>query len=214
MALRDKINAHILSLEPYQPGKPIEELERELGLSHSIKLASNENPLGPSPRAVAAIRDAAAGLHRYPDGASFELRRKLDVPIAGGENEHSPFGFYQLIKAGAVDVAQPDVGSCGGITAARDITAIAHAAGVAVNPHVWGSAVAQAASLQVLASLPVPHASLFATEPILEFDCSAHPFRQDLITTPWQMVDGQVAIPDGPGLGIEVRMDTVERYRC
>lgn len=142
-----------------------------------------------------------------------ELRKKLNLPIAGGENEHSPFGFYQLIKAGAVDVAQPDVGSCGGVTAARDIVAIAHAGGVAVNPHVWGSAVAQAASLQVIASLPVSHASLFAKEPLLEYDCSSHPFRHDLITSPWKVEDGMISIPDGPGLGIEVRMDTVERYR-
>ena len=141
-----------------------------------------------------------------------EIRKKLRVPIAGGENEHTSYGFYQLIKAGAIDVAQPDVGSCGGITALRDIAAIAQASGVAVNPHVWGSAVAQAASLQVMASLPVPHASLFAQEPILEYDCSSHPFRHELITNPLQLQEGMIEIPEGPGLGIEVRMDTVERF--
>ena len=143
-----------------------------------------------------------------------ELRHRLNVPIAGGENEHTPFGAYPLIKAGGVDVIQHDVGSCGGITALRDIAAIAHAAGVAVNPHVWGSAIAQAASLQVIASLPTPHASLYAQQPILEFDRSAHPFRQHLVAKPWQMVDGVVAIPTGPGLGIEVRMDTVAKYQA
>jgi D-galactarolactone cycloisomerase len=143
-----------------------------------------------------------------------ELRNKLSVPIAGGENEHTPFGFHNLIKSGALDIAQPDVGSCGGITALRDIAAMAHAAGVAVNPHVWGSAIAQAASLQVIASLPVPHASLFAMEPILEYDRSSHPFRQQLITDPWTVEDGVIRIPDGPGLGIEVRMDTIERFQA
>ncbi len=141
------------------------------------------------------------------------LRSKLSVPIAGGENEHTPFGFYPFIKAGAVDVVQPDIGSCGGITAARDIAAIAHAAGVAVNPHVWGSAIAQAASLQFIATLPIPHHSLFAKHPVLEYDRSDHPFRQHLITNPWTMKDGMIAIPDGPGLGIEVNMETVEKYR-
>jgi len=67
----------IRSLEPYEPGKPIEELERELGIQGSVKLASNENPLGPSPLAVAALRDALARVHRYPDGHAFALRRKL-----------------------------------------------------------------------------------------------------------------------------------------
>ena len=143
-----------------------------------------------------------------------ELRNKLGVPIAGGENEHTPFGFANLIQAGALDVAQPDVGSCEGITALRDIAAIAHANGVAVNPHVWGSAVAQAASLQVIASLPTPHASVFAKEPVLEYDRSDHPFRQHLITEPWDVDSGMINIPTGPGLGIEVRMDTVEKYRA
>ncbi len=61
----------------YQPGKPVEELERELGLTGSIKLASNENPLGPSPLALEAMRKALAGLHRYPDGGGFYLKRAL-----------------------------------------------------------------------------------------------------------------------------------------
>lgn len=67
----------ILDLVPYKPGKPIEELERELGISGAIKLASNENPLGPSPRAMAAVRECAQNLHRYPDGAAFDLRSAL-----------------------------------------------------------------------------------------------------------------------------------------
>jgi histidinol-phosphate aminotransferase len=71
------IPPHIQTLVPYPPGKPIEELERELGISNSIKLASNENPLGPSPKAVAAIADMLGGLHRYPDGSGYYLRRKL-----------------------------------------------------------------------------------------------------------------------------------------
>jgi histidinol-phosphate aminotransferase len=67
----------VASLSPYVPGKPIEELERELGIREAIKLASNENPLGPSPKALAAIVAAAGRVNRYPDGACFELRKKL-----------------------------------------------------------------------------------------------------------------------------------------
>ncbi len=77
MALDDLINEHIRGLAPYEPGKPMEELERELGISESVKLASNENPLGPSPRAVEAMRLCADQIHRYPDGASFKLRTAL-----------------------------------------------------------------------------------------------------------------------------------------
>lgn len=69
--------AHILAIDPYVPGKPMAELERELGIRNAVKLASNENPLGPSPAAIEAIRNNLAGLHRYPDGAGHELTRKL-----------------------------------------------------------------------------------------------------------------------------------------
>ena len=68
---------YILSIKPYAPGKPLDELEREYGISDSIKLASNENPLGPSPRAVEAMRHAIPELHRYPDGSGHELIEKI-----------------------------------------------------------------------------------------------------------------------------------------
>lgn len=85
MGIDDLVKPHIRDLEPYRPGKPIEELERELGISGSVKLASNENPHGPSPGALAALRGALASVHRYPDGASFSLRRKLaeSLEVAG-----------------------------------------------------------------------------------------------------------------------------------
>jgi D-galactarolactone cycloisomerase len=142
-----------------------------------------------------------------------ELRGRLRTPIAGGENEHGLYGFRELLSRRAVDIVQPDVGSCGGLTAARHITAMAQAHGVEVNPHVWGSAVAQAASLQWIAALPVTHHALFAREPVLEYDCSSHPFRHELIEQPVCLVDGWVPIPDGPGLGIAVRPETLARYR-
>jgi len=67
----------VLGLYPYQPGKPIEELEREYGVSNIIKLASNENPLGPSPKALSAMRGELEDVWLYPDGNGFELKQKL-----------------------------------------------------------------------------------------------------------------------------------------
>ena len=87
---------NIKNIIPYVPGKPIEELERELGISGSIKLASNENPLGPSPKAVAAIKKVLEGLNRYPDGTGFYLSQALakhydvdsaQVLLGNGSNE-------------------------------------------------------------------------------------------------------------------------------
>jgi len=77
MSIENLVKPHIAKLEPYPPGKPVEELERELGITGAIKLASNENPLGPSPKAVAAMRAALENVNRYPDGGSFRLRAKL-----------------------------------------------------------------------------------------------------------------------------------------
>jgi histidinol-phosphate aminotransferase len=67
----------IASLKPYSPGKPLSELERELGIGEAIKLASNENPWGPSPKALQVLEQASASLHRYPDGGAYALRQAL-----------------------------------------------------------------------------------------------------------------------------------------
>jgi len=71
------VSKGIQQLTPYVPGKPIAELEREYGITGAIKMASNENPLGPSPRAVAEITKALWSLHRYPDANSFDLKQRL-----------------------------------------------------------------------------------------------------------------------------------------
>jgi histidinol-phosphate aminotransferase len=71
------VRDNIRNLSPYQPGRPIEEVERELGISGAIKLASNENPLGPSPKGLEAARKHLADANLYPDGAAFYLRRAL-----------------------------------------------------------------------------------------------------------------------------------------
>ncbi len=72
-----KVHQNIASLAPYVPGKPIEELERELGIARAVKLASNENPIGPSPKALAVLSEAAQSLNRYPDGGAQRLRDAL-----------------------------------------------------------------------------------------------------------------------------------------
>ena len=142
-----------------------------------------------------------------------ELRSKLKMPIAGGENEHTLFGYKSLFENGAVDIAQPDIGSCGGITAAKHIIALAHSFGVEVNPHVWGSAVAQSASIQVIASIPTTHHSIFARSPILEYDQSSHPFRRELLNEPIELEDGLVNVSTKPGLGIDINMSTIKKYK-
>ncbi len=72
-----KVPDNIARIQPYVPGKPVEEVERELGLPDTVKLASNENPLGPSPRALEAVRQETGGVNRYPDGSGYYLRQRL-----------------------------------------------------------------------------------------------------------------------------------------
>ena len=71
------VRKHILKIDPYEAGKPIEEIKRQLGLKEIIKLASNENPLGPSPKAVAAIRKNLGIINRYPDSQGYYLKKAL-----------------------------------------------------------------------------------------------------------------------------------------
>ena len=86
-------------LKPYEPGKPIEELEREYGIAGAVKLASNENPLGPGPLALAAIRAALGSLHRYPDGSGYALKKALAAHRRPG-----------LLRGGAHHARSPHAG--------------------------------------------------------------------------------------------------------
>ena len=99
----------IEGLVPYPPGKPIEELERELGIRGSIKLASNENPLGPSPKALEAIRANLVTLNRYPDGSCYYLKAKLSeklntppdqIILGNGSNEIIELAVRTFLMAG------------------------------------------------------------------------------------------------------------------
>jgi len=94
--MSDLAAPHILALTAYEPGKPEDELKRELGIESVVKLASNENPYGPSPKAIAAVSGAALQLHRYPDPRGYELREALaahhsvppeEVCLGNGSNE-------------------------------------------------------------------------------------------------------------------------------
>ncbi len=78
---------YISSIRPYVPGKPVEEVERELGITGSVKLASNENPIGPSPMAISVIGQALSGLNRYPDSGGFYLTKRLSEIHGVGEGQ-------------------------------------------------------------------------------------------------------------------------------
>jgi D-galactarolactone cycloisomerase len=143
-----------------------------------------------------------------------ELKNLTDIHLAAGENEFTKIGFREWVSRRAVDILQPDLCSAGGFTECRKISALAQAWHLPIVPHVWASGIGLAASLQFLATLPPAPLALHPIEPMLEYDQSAHPFRQDLIFGAITMQDGMVQIPDKPGIGVDINREVLERYRC
>ena len=144
------------------------------------------------------------------------LRSSLNIAIAGGECEYTRWGFRDLIVGGTLDIVQPDISVAGGLSEFAKILALATAYNLMVLPHVWGSGIALAASLQALAIIPEsPYRAFplpFETEPIVEFDRNPNPLRDDLITTPFSLVDGRLPVPQKPGLGVEVNREVLKKY--
>jgi D-galactarolactone cycloisomerase len=140
------------------------------------------------------------------------VKRALAIPIAGGEAEFTRWGFRPLITERLVDILQPDICAAGGLSECRKIADMASAFGVSVNPHVWGTGVALAAALQLIAALPHNPPALFPIEPLLEFDRSEHPLRMAVLEEPIAQHGGWVAIPQGPGLGIAIDRAALARF--
>jgi D-galactarolactone cycloisomerase len=141
-----------------------------------------------------------------------ELRRLQPIPVAGGECSFTRHGFRELFTRRALDIAQPDTCAAGGLSEAKKIADMAWAHGVRYVPHVWGTGVALATALQLLAVLPHNPPAHFAWQPLLEFDRTEHAFRQAILKEPIEHERGWVKIPTGPGLGIEIDRETVRRF--
>ena len=141
------------------------------------------------------------------------LRNYTASNIAGGEEILTKQIYFEWMKRGALDIYQPDICSAGGFSEGKKILSIAEATCNRVIPHVWGSAVGLAASLQFLAAVPKSPLATMNEEPLLEFDQSLHPFRTKLIKEKIDLDDeGYVHISDAPGIGVTVDMDVVKEY--
>jgi D-galactarolactone cycloisomerase len=142
-----------------------------------------------------------------------EVTRALDMAVAGGENDFTRWGFRDVIARKAMDIVQPDVCAAGGISECRKIAAMASAHGVECVPHAWGSAIGLAATLQFLAALPDTPPAFRPIPPMLEFEQTPNPLRDELAKEPIVQHRGIVRIPDGPGLGIEVDRAALARWK-
>lgn len=141
------------------------------------------------------------------------VSQALDMAVAGGENDFTRWGFRDIIAKKAMDIVQPDVCAAGGISEMRKIATLASTFGVECVPHAWGSAIGLAATIQFLAALPDQPPAFRPMPPMLEFEQTPNPLRDDLAREPIRQVRGMVKVPEGPGLGIEVDRDVLMKWK-
>ncbi len=146
-------------------------------------------------------------------GAYQRVRAGQPIPVAGGETWQGRFAHFEALRAGAVDILQSDVCGVGGLSEMRRVVDLAGIHGVRVVPHVWGTGIALAAGLHALATQPPEPDRRAPLAPILEFDRTPNPFRQGILTAPIEHQKGVVAVPTGPGLGIEIDRAALESFR-
>jgi L-alanine-DL-glutamate epimerase-like enolase superfamily enzyme len=133
-----------------------------------------------------------------------EIRRSSAVPISTGESEFTRHDFREIAELRAADVLQPDLAIAGGLTEGLRIAAIASAFNLRLAPHLWSGAPAFAAGLHLAATQSAGF--------IVEYSLGYNPMLHDLIEEEFPVVDGHVAIPDRPGLGITVRESFLRQY--
>lgn len=147
-----------------------------------------------------------------------ELRAGLRVNISGGEAEFNRWGWRKLLECRGLDIAQPEVCALGGVSEYLRVLALCHAHFTPVVNHVWGSAIAVATNLQLLAAMPPLPGGLHPWEPMLEFDTTENRFRDELLQTPLDIQGqvksnrGRVAVPMAPGIGVEPDRDFIAHY--
>ena len=148
-----------------------------------------------------------------------ELRAFLKVNISGGEAEFNRWGWRKLLESRGLDIAQPEVCALGGISEYLRVLALCHSHFTPVVNHVWGSAIAIAVNLHLLAAMPPLPGGLFPWEPMLEFDTTHNHFIDDLLTVSLDIKNqvknnnGTVSLPNGPGLGVTPQRDFLDKFR-
>jgi D-galactarolactone cycloisomerase len=141
-----------------------------------------------------------------------ELRRQTSIPIAGGECEYLVHGFKRLLEGQCVDIAQPDACSAGGLTEMQRIIALVRAHNVDLTPHCWGSGIGFAVGLHLTSTLDSMPGRMLNSEPLLEMDRTENPLRDRLTQPRFEVKEGAVAVPNSPGLGIEVDLELLQKF--
>ena len=134
-----------------------------------------------------------------------KLTSAVETTIAAGECLYTAYDFFDVIQRHALDLVQPDVSKVGGMSEAKRIIDFAYKNNVAYVPHNWSTAINTAASLNLAASSPAGF--------LMEFKQEPNPLVSEIIKHPFKISRGAMAVPDEPGLGIEIDLDAIEKYR-
>ncbi|MDA9202005.1 mandelate racemase/muconate lactonizing enzyme family protein [Flavobacteriaceae bacterium] len=141
-----------------------------------------------------------------------ELRNKTSIPIAGGECEYLRYGFHQMLRNNSVDIIQPDICACGGITEAKRISALTTTYGVDLVPHTWGSAIGLHTALHFISNLENMPGRMKEPDFFMEYDQTENSLREKLTNTKIELVDGYIEVPNTPGLGIEINQEVLNKF--
>ena len=142
-----------------------------------------------------------------------QLHDKINVPIATGECEQTRHGFRRLLSPGGVQIAQPDLAYCGGISEALKIRAIASSLGVNVIPHCWGTMLNLAAATHFLAAGYREPGRAEGGGAVLELDRTPNPLRDELFDMPLRIDRATAHVPTAPGLGVVVNRAALQAFR-
>jgi D-galactarolactone cycloisomerase len=143
-----------------------------------------------------------------------QIKEKTDVSLAAGEAAYTRFTFQEILSQRLVDVIQPDVTKCGGLSEAQLIAEMAMTESIAVSPHCWSTGVGLAAGLQFASVIPeYPHTSNRPEPVLFEVDQGENEMREGIIEEDLIISDGTLEIPREPGLGVTIDRDALERYR-
>lgn len=141
-----------------------------------------------------------------------QLQEKVDIPIATGECEQTRYGFQRLLSSGGVQIAQPDLAYCGGISEALKIRTLASSMGINVVPHCWGTMLNLAAATHFLAAGYREPGRKEVAPSMLEYDRTPNALRDELFEIPVVIRDGIAKVPTGPGLGVVVNQDKMQSF--
>lgn len=220
-AIMDGFTVAKLRIGRFDPRRELPLLERiRAETPDQIELAVDANGAYSLPRAREVGRALGRAGYRWFEEPLIRFRagmiypgyeglHDLGIAIAAGEGLGNRSAFATFLTRGAADIVQPDVAICGGVGEALFIAELAAMHGRPCVPHAWGGAVLLAATLQLLSVLPEPSELPGIDSPLLEFDRFENRMRTELSDHDFTVRDGQVWIPDGPGLGIVIDEEMV-----